>query len=93
MAGTGKSTVLKQIREHLKEHLKEGFITGALTHKASKIVKGETLHKLLGIDAKTHRIDYTLIKSYVKYGVKYFLVDEISMIPSWMWNILSHIKQ
>ena len=29
----------------------------------------------------------------MKSGVKYFLIDEISMIPSWMWNILSHIKQ
>lgn len=89
MAGTGKSTTLKQI----KEYLKEGFITGAFTHKAAKIVKGKTLHKLLGIDTKTNNIDYKLINSYVKSGVKYFLIDEISMIPSWMWNILSHIKQ
>ena len=29
----------------------------------------------------------------MKSGVKYFLIDEISMIPSWMWNILSHIKR
>ena len=34
MAGTGKSTTLKQI----KEYLKQGFITGAFTHKAAKIV-------------------------------------------------------
>ena len=54
MAGTGKSTTLKQI----KEYLKEGFITGAFTHKAAKIVKGKTLHKLLGIDTKTNNIDY-----------------------------------
>ena len=89
MAGTRKSTTLKQI----KEYLKEGFITGALTHKAAKIVKGNTLHKLLGIDTKTNNIDYKLINSYVKSGVKYFLIDEISMIPSWMWDILSHIKR
>ena len=24
--------------------------------------------------------------------MKYFLIDEISMIPCWMWNILSHMK-
>ena len=48
---------------------------------------------MLGIDAKTHRIDYKLIKSYVKSGVTHILIVEISMIPSWMWNILSHIKQ
>ena len=29
----------------------------------------------------------------MKSGVKYLLIDEISMIPSWMWNIVSHIKQ
>ena len=47
---------------------------------------------MLGIDTKTNNIDYKLINSYVKSGVTYFLIDEISMIPSWMWNILSHIK-
>ena len=53
-AGTGKSVTLKKI----KEYLKEGFITGAFTHTASKIVKGKTLHKLLGIDTKTNNMDY-----------------------------------
>ena len=54
MAGTGKSTTLKKF----KEHIKEGYVTGAFTHKASKIVKGKTLHNLLGIDTKTNNIDY-----------------------------------
>jgi hypothetical protein len=89
MAGTGKSTCLNQI----KEHMKEGFLTGAFTHKASKIIKGKTLHKLLGIDTKTNNIDYKLIKSYVTSGITHFLIDEISMIPSWMWNVLSHLKK
>jgi ATP-dependent exoDNAse (exonuclease V) alpha subunit len=89
MAGTGKSTTLKKI----KEHIKEGYVTGAFTHKAAKIVKGKTLHTLLGIDTKTNNIDYKLINSYVNSGVKHFLIDEISMVPSWMWNISSHIKQ
>ena len=67
-------------------------ISGAFTHKAAKIVNGKTLHKLSGIDTKTNNIDYKLINSYVTSGVKYFLIDEISMIPCWMWNVLSHIK-
>ena len=89
-AGTGKSTTLKQIKEALPENT---YITGSFTHKAASIVGGTTLHRLLGIDVKTHKIDYKLIKSYVTGGVKYIFIDEISMIPSWLWNVLSHVKQ
>ena len=90
MAGTGKSTTLKQIKEALPENI---YITGTFTHKAASIVGGTTLHRLLGIDVKTHKIDYKLIKSYVTTGVKYIFIDEISMIPSWLWNVLAHVKQ
>ena len=49
MAGTGKSTTLKQIKEALPENT---YITGTFTHKATSIVGGTTLHRLLGIDVK-----------------------------------------
>jgi len=88
MAGTGKSTTLNKIKQVLDNNL----LIGAFTHKASKIVNGNTLHQLLGIDMKTNKYDYKLIKHYVKSGIKYFFIDEISMVPSWMWNILAHIK-
>ncbi len=54
---------------------------------------GNTFHKLLGIDVKTRKYDKRLINKYCKGGLKYFLIDEISMIPSWIWNILAHIKK
>ena len=34
-----------------------------------------------------------LIKYYHQHGVKYIFIDEISMIPSRMWNIIAHIKE
>ena len=33
-----------------------------------------------------------MIKSYFKHGVTHLIIDEISMIPSWIWNILAHLK-
>ena len=89
-AGAGKSTTLRKIKDALAENT---FIVGAFTHKASNIVDGTTLHRLLGIDVKTKKIDYKLIKSYMKAGITHFFVDEVSMIPSWIWNILAHIKR
>ena len=77
MAGTGKSTTLNKIKDALAtgstEQSTETTVlrTCAFTHKASKIVDGNTLHLLFGIDMKTRKIDYNKIKSYVKEGVKY----------------------
>ena len=65
----------------------------AYTHKASIIVNGNTFHKVLGIDVKSRKPDFRLIKSYVKRGITHFLIDEVSMIPLWIWNILSHLKR
>jgi hypothetical protein len=90
MAGTGKSTTLNQIKDALPEIAR---LIMAYTHKASIIVNGNTFHKVLGIDVKTRRPDLRLIKSYVRRGITHFLIDEISMIPLWSWNILSHLKK
>ncbi len=65
----------------------------AYTHKASIIVNGNSFHKVLGIDGKTRKPDLKLIKPYVKRGITHFLIDEVSMIPFWIWNMLSHLKE
>ena len=69
------------------------FLVGAFTHKASNIVNGTTLHHLLGIDVKTRKFHYKLIKSYVNAGITHIFIHEVSMVPSWIWNILAHIKR
>ncbi len=90
MAGAGKSTTLNKIKQMLNT---TELLIAAFTHKASKIVNGKTFHQVLGIDMKTKKVDFKLIKYYNKIGIKYFFIDEISMIPSWLWNILAHIKK
>ncbi len=90
MAGTGKSTTLNKIKEALPDNT---YLTMAYTHKASIIVNGNTFHKVLGIDVKTRKPDFKLIKSYVSRGITHFLIDEVSMIPLWIWNMLSHLKK
>ena len=87
--GSGKSQTLGKIKEALPPN---SFITGAFTHIASENVDGDTLHSICGIDVKTKKIDYKLVKSYIKQGIKHLIIDEISMIPSWIWNILAHMK-
>ena len=87
--GTGNSTTIDKIKKALPTH---SFITGAFTHIASENVDGDTLHSVCGIDVKTKQIDYKLIKSYKKQGVTHVIIDEVSMIPSWIWNILAHMK-
>jgi hypothetical protein len=84
MAGTGKSTTLNKIKEALSDNT---YLTMVYTHKASIIVNGNTFHKVLGIDVQTRKFDFRLIKSYVGRGITHFLIDEISMIPLWIWNI------
>ena len=88
MAGTGKSTTLNKIKDALPEITR---LTMVYTHKASIIVNGNTVHKVLGTDVKTRKPDFRLVKSYVNRGITHLLVDEISMIPLWSWNICSHL--
>jgi hypothetical protein len=90
MAGVGKSTALKKVRDTLQQ-MGNKYLISAFTHKACDIVDGTTFHKTLGIDIKTGHYDYMLIKSYKDKGLTHILIDEVSMIPSFIWNILAHI--
>ncbi len=59
MAGTGKSTTLNKIKEALIDNT---YLTMVYTHKASIIVNGNTFHKVFGIDVKTRKPDFKLIR-------------------------------
>ncbi len=71
MAGTGKSTTLNKIKEAFADST---YLAMAYTHKAPIIVNGNTFHKVLGIDVKTRKPDFKLIKSYVNRGITHFLL-------------------
>ena len=88
--GCGKSTTLDKIKKTLPEN---SFITGAFTHVASENVEGDTLHSIFGIDVKTKKINYKLLKSYKNGGITHFIIDEVGMIASWIWNLIAHIMR
>ncbi len=92
-AGTGKSTLVKFIVSALNldpEHV--CYI--AYTGKASLVLKSKgcenamTAHKLLyksyqGADGRYYHTPWPMIKDY-----KLIIVDEISMLPKQMWDLL-----
>jgi len=97
MAGTGKSTHLKNFKAKLVETrndiVHQLCAVCAPTHKACKIIGGKTIHKLFGIHPKDYTFDYKLIKALVNDGITHILVDEVSMISSQMWCLLAHIQK
>lgn len=84
-AGTGKTYVAKKICDGLR------CKKIAFTNKASLILGGETIHKFLRISS-----DGKIVKKYaLKISKEYDLivVDEISMINSDLWILLTELKQ
>ena len=80
-AGTGKSFVIRCLQKLLKDKVR----VGAFTAKAAYMIDGQTLHSLfkLNIDkenkTKLGPIRLSELKERLD-GVKYFILDEYSMI-------------
>ena len=104
-AGTGKSYVLRAVRETMErfyrsiagENYKQHWtMTLAPTGKAAFIVCGATIHSILHVPANQtltyHRLDYeslNTLRSQISH-VKQWLIDEISMVGH---RMLSFIDQ
>ena len=88
-AGTGKSFLIKCLQQLLGTSLK----VGAFTAQAAKNIGGETLHKMLSIvpGQLTAGISDRKIDEVRKLlaGVKYFILDEYSMIGCEMLSCIS----
>ena len=94
MAGTGKSKILQEAQTILtKNEAFRIFKTACPTHKACKIVNGVTLHRLFNVNPLDYSFEYNKVLSLKDDGIKYIFIDEISMIPEQMWNVIAHIKQ
>ena len=82
VAGTGKSFIIKTLKDILKEKL----IICALTGCASHNVKGQTIHSILKLN--TNLDNYEKLKSDKQLtkvidnfeNVKYIILDEYSMV-------------
>ena len=69
------------------------FKTTCPTHKACKIVNGETLHRLFNVNPIGYSFEYTKVLSLKDSGIKYIFIDEISTVQEQMWNIIAHVKE
>ena len=94
MAGTGKSKILQEAQRILtKNEAYRTFKTACPTHKACKIVNGETLHRLFNVNPINYSFEFNKVLSLKTNGIKYIVIDEISMISEQMWNIIAHVKR
>ena len=89
-AGTGKSYIPKEAFKSGLLKLNENTITMAFTNKASRNIMGKTIHKTLHITGN-NTIPKKTLDSLRKY--KYFVIDEVGMIPPYLWRLLKLVKQ
>ena len=68
MAGTGKSTKLKQLKHELSSN---EYIMVCPTHKACKLVDGNTIHRMCGINPIDLSYEYTKAQNLKDAGIKY----------------------
>lgn len=84
-AGCGKSTLLNQIKTKLDNST---YITLAPTNKACRVVKGKTIHKFL---AGAFNNKKSLKRKL--HGIKYIIVDEISMVKELFYKVFLSIRR
>jgi len=87
-AGTGKSYVINNIAE---EYEKEGkkVVKLAFTNIASLNIGGTTIHKFLKLNEKGELLMSRISKIKAEYGL--IIIDEISMVSSFLWRRLYHL--
>ena len=93
MAGSGKSKILQEAQRTLTRNEVFILFQTACPHKACKIVNGITLHRLFNVNPIDYSYEYKEILSLNNDGIKYIFIDEISMIPEQMWNVIAHVKR
>tara|TARA_R110002050_G_scaffold178858_1_gene312104 strand:- start:362 stop:3817 length:3456 start_codon:yes stop_codon:yes gene_type:complete len=86
-AGVGKTYVLNKIIEYYGDKC----MKTAFTNKATLNLQGDTIHRLLKID-KQNRICKKTIQHITKH-IELIIIDEIGMIPSYLWKHLDYIKE
>ena len=92
-AGSGKSQILPEAHRILTQNeVFRLFQTARPSHKACKIANGITLHRLLNVSPSDYSYEHNKIE-FKNDGIKYVFIDEISMIPEQMWNVIAHVKR
>ena len=90
IAGSGKSTLCNKLQEELGEGK---YAVCAPTHKAALLIGAVTVYNLFNIDTHTHTYLKSAVEKLKNSGVEWIFIDEISMINSKIWGVLSDIKK
>ncbi len=90
IAGSGKSTLCNKLQKELGE---EKYAVAAPTHKAALLIGAVTVYNLFNIDTHTHTHLKSAVEKLKNSGVEYIFIDEISMIYSKIWGVLSDVKK
>ena len=90
-AGSGKSHMIRALKEHLEKDPRNVVECGAFTNTAGLNIEGNTLHSLLGV-AHTGRVFEKRIQQFFR-RTTHLLIDEVSMIPLEIFRILSQIPK
>lgn len=97
-AGSGKSTVLKAFVERLRRAGKRVDVV-APTGRAALEVEGSTVHSYAGWDATALSLEQATGRAHTRSVKKrlrrtdVLVIDEISMVSSFMFDLLSHVMQ
>lgn len=99
-AGTGKSTVLRQMKRALfKLYPKQVYVTGS-TGVAACNIGGMTIHKFSGIGCARGDVQAVVGKAmHSKTAEKYWrkakvlIIDEVSMLSAKVWTILDTVAK
>ena len=76
-----------------KELGENKYAVCAPTHKASLIIGAVTVYNLFNIDPHTHTYIKSTVEKLKDSGVEWIFIDEISMVNSKIWAVLSNIKK
>lgn len=88
-AGTGKSYIIHKITEQLG---KEKIVKTTPTNKSALNIKGMTIHKFLKLN-KNGKIPRERMETIKKMNLELIIIDEISMINSYLWKRLFLLKE
>lgn len=89
MGGTGKSHIIHHLKKALDKIGKE-YVVSAYTNVAARMIDGKTLHSMFNLKAHAKEIEQGFIKK--KDIPEYVIIDEVSMLNTFMYSILDQIR-
>ena len=91
--GTGKSTLINNLKETIDGIEDRNYKCIAFTHKACLKIDANTIHHELGINPADNTYCKSKIDKLVKEGITDIFIDEVSMVSQYLWSVIANIKR